>query len=111
MLHTRVIVHDLIKVVNPILSILDKDDSVLYTAMTDMGRKSNKTAEIWGFEMYKMIQLTDQELELLASMIRYYIGEKQDKPGFQINNAHIMLRHISGINTRKGSNQIAFSGR
>jgi len=56
--------------------------------------------------MYKTIQLTDQELELLASMIRYYIGEKSDKPGFEINNAHIMLRHISGINSRKGSNQI-----
>ena len=61
--------------------------------------------------MYKTIQLTNSELDLLASMIQYYIDQKQDKPGFQINNAHIMLRHISGINTRKGSNQIAFSGR
>jgi hypothetical protein len=61
--------------------------------------------------MYKTIQLTDKELELLASMIRYYIGEKSDKPGFEINNAHIMLRHICGINSRKGSNQIVFSGR
>ena len=61
--------------------------------------------------MYKTIQLTDQELELLASMIRYYIGEKQDKPGFEINNAHIMLRHISGINAQKDNNQIAFYGK
>jgi hypothetical protein len=61
--------------------------------------------------MYKTIQLTNKELDLLASIIHYYIGEKKDKPGFEINNAHIMLRHISGINTRKGSNQIAFSGR
>ena len=61
--------------------------------------------------MYKTIQLTDKELELLASMIKYYIGEKKDKPGFSVNNAHIMLRHISGINSRKESNQIAFSGK
>ena len=62
-------------------------------------------------KMYKQIQLTNNELELLASMIRYYIGEKKDKPGFEINNAHIMLRHISGVNARKGSNQIVFSGK
>ena len=61
--------------------------------------------------MYKTIQLTDKELELLASIIHYYIDQKRDKPDFQINNAHIMLRHISGINSRKGSNQIAFSGK
>lgn len=63
------------------------------------------------FMMYKTIQLTDDELELLASIIRYYIGEKRDKPGFQINNAHIMLRHIIGVKAHKGSNQIAFFGK
>lgn len=61
--------------------------------------------------MYKQIQLTNKELDLLASIIHYYIGEKKDKPGFEINNAHIMLRHISGINARQWSNQIAFSGK
>ena len=61
--------------------------------------------------MYKQIQLTNKELELLASMIQYYIDQKKDKPCFEINNAHIMLRHISGINSRKGSNQIVFSGK
>jgi hypothetical protein len=61
--------------------------------------------------MYKTIQLTNKELDLLASIIHYYIGEKKDKPGFQINNAHIMLRHIIGIKSHKGSNQIVFSGR
>lgn len=61
--------------------------------------------------MYKQIQLTDKELELLASIIHHYILEKKNKPGFEINNAHILLRHISGINTRQGSNQIAFFGR
>jgi hypothetical protein len=61
--------------------------------------------------MYKQIQLTNSELDLLASMIQYYIDQKKDKPGFEINNAHIMLRHICGINARKGSNQIAFSGK
>jgi len=49
--------------------------------------------------MYKQIQLTNKELELLASIIHYYIDQKRDKPGFEINNAHIMLRHIIGINT------------
>jgi hypothetical protein len=79
----------------------------LYTGTTDRVRKLN----FWLEKMYKQIQLTDKELELLASMIRYYIGEKKDKPGFEINNAHIMLRHISGVNVRKGSNQIVFSGK
>jgi len=61
--------------------------------------------------MYKTIQLTSVELELLTSMIRYYIDQKKDKPGFSVNNAHIMLRHICGINSRKGSNQIVISGK
>jgi len=61
--------------------------------------------------MYKQIQLTNKELDLLASIIHYYIGEKKDKPGFEINNAHIMLRHIIGINAQKDNNQIAFSGK
>ena len=61
--------------------------------------------------MYKQIQLTKDELELLASMIQYYIDQKIDKPGFALNNAHIMLRHISGVNPRKESNQIVFSGK
>ena len=61
--------------------------------------------------MYKIIQLANKELDLLASIIQYYIDQKKDKPGFEINNAHIMLRHISGINARQGSNQIVFSGK
>lgn len=61
--------------------------------------------------MYKQIQVTDKELVLLASIIQDYIDQKQGKEGFEINNAHILLRHISGINTHKGSNQIAFSGK
>jgi hypothetical protein len=79
----------------------------MYTGTTDRGRKLNFGLK----KMYKQIQLTDKELELLASMIRYYIDEKKDKPGFEINNAHIMLRHICGINSRKGSNQIVISGK
>jgi hypothetical protein len=62
-------------------------------------------------KMYKQIQLTNKELELLASMIQYYIDQKKDKPGFEINNAHIMLRHIIGINAQKDNNQIVFSGK
>lgn len=61
--------------------------------------------------MYKTIQLTNEELELLASMIQYYIDQKQEKPGFEINNAHIILRHISGVQARQGANQIAFFGK
>ena len=76
-----------------------------------MGERVIKQGKFEGFRMYKTIQLTNKELELLASIIHYYIHEKKDKPGFEINNAHIMLRHISGINSRKGSNQIVISGK
>jgi hypothetical protein len=61
--------------------------------------------------MYKQIQLTNKELDLLASMIQYYIDQKKDKQGFEINNSHILLRHICGIKSRKGSNQIVISGK
>jgi hypothetical protein len=76
-----------------------------------MGERVIKQGKFEGFRMYKQIQLTNKELDLLASIIYYYIGEKKDKPGFEINNAHIMLRHIIGINAHKDSNQIAFSGK
>ena len=80
---------------------------MLYTTVTDRGRKG-----ILGLKkMYKQIQLTNVELELLASMIQYYIDQKKDKPGFSVNNANIMLRHIVGINARKDNNQIVFSGK
>jgi hypothetical protein len=79
----------------------------MYTTVTDRGKKLNFRLK----KMYKMIQLTDKELELLASMIQYYIGEKKDKPDFQINNAHIMLRHISGKLSHNNRNQIAFLGK
>jgi hypothetical protein len=61
--------------------------------------------------MYKQIQLTNKELELLASIIHYYIDQKRDKPGFEVNNAHIMLRHIIGINAQKDNNLIVFGGK
>lgn len=61
--------------------------------------------------MYKQILLTDKELDLLASIIRYYIGEKTDKPGFQTNNAHILLRHIVGQKPSENQNQITFYGK
>jgi hypothetical protein len=79
----------------------------MYTGTTDRGKKLNFGLK----KMYKQIQLTDKELELLASMIKYYIGEKKDKPGFEINNAHIMLRHISGKLSHNNRNQIAFLGK
>jgi len=60
--------------------------------------------------MYKQIQLTNKELKLLVSMIQYYIDQKKNKPCLEINNAHIMLRHISGITAHKGSNQVALNG-
>ncbi len=80
---------------------------MMYTVSTDRGKKLNFGLK----KMYKQIQLTDKELELLASMIKYYISEKQDKPGFEINNAHIMLRHISGKLSHENRNQIAFLGK
>jgi hypothetical protein len=61
--------------------------------------------------MYKQIQLTNTELELLASIIQYYIDQKKDKPGIEINNAHIILRHIRGITSQKDNNQIVFYGK
>ena len=61
--------------------------------------------------MYKQIQLTNKELELLASMIQYYIDQKKDKPGFSVNNAHIIMRHISGKLSHENRNQIAFLGK
>jgi len=89
------------------MPMLDKDEALLYTVVTDRGKKLNFRLK----KMYKTIQLTNKELELLASMIQYYIDQKKDKPDFEINNAHIMLRHICGINSRKGSNQIVISGK
>jgi hypothetical protein len=77
----------------------------MYT-VTDRGRKLNFGLK----KMYKQIQLTDKELKLLASMIRYYIDEKKDKPGFSVNNAHIMMRYISGKLSHENRNQIVFSG-
>ena len=89
------------------MPILDKSVVVMYTVVTDRGKKLNFGLK----KMYKQIQLTNKELELLASMIQYYIDQKKDKPGFSVNNAHIMLRHIVGINAQKDNNQIAFSGK
>jgi hypothetical protein len=79
----------------------------MYTVDTDRGKKLNFGLK----KMYKQIQLTDKELELLASIIHYYIHEKQNKPGLEINNAHIMLRHISGKLSHNNRNQIAFLGK
>jgi DNA-binding CsgD family transcriptional regulator len=89
------------------MSILDKQEVVMYTGATDRYRKLNFRLK----KMYKTIQLTDKELELLASMIQYYIDQKKNKPDFEINNAHIMLRHISGKLSHNNRNQIAFLGK
>ena len=61
--------------------------------------------------MYKSIMLTDKELELLASIIRYYLGEKDQKDNFQVNNAYVLLRHISGVQNNKSTNQIVVYGK
>jgi hypothetical protein len=61
--------------------------------------------------MYKQILLTDKELELLASIIGDYIDQKRDNPDFQINNAHILLRHINSKKSTENCNQIAFYGK
>ena len=61
--------------------------------------------------MYKSILLTDKELELLESILKEYIGQKRDKPDLEINNAHIILRHICGFNSPRASNQLIFCGK
>ena len=79
----------------------------MYTTVTDRVRKGNLGLK----KMYKQIQLTNKELELLASMIQYYIDQKRDKQDFQITNAHIIMRHISGKLSHENRNQIAFLGK
>lgn len=81
----------------------------LYGILVTTGNSEN--VNFIGDYMYKSIMLTDKELELLASIIRYYLGEKDQKDNFQVNNAHVLLRHISGINARFGSNQLVISGK
>lgn len=61
--------------------------------------------------MYKSIQMTDKELALLASIINYYIDQKKNKPGFEINNAHILLRHITSKKPNQDNNHLAFYGK
>lgn len=61
--------------------------------------------------MYKSIQMTDKELDLLASIIGYYIDQKMKIPNFEINNAHILLRHITSKKPNENSNQLAFYGK
>ena len=61
--------------------------------------------------MYKSILLTDKELELLESILKEYIGQKKDKSNFEIYNAHIILRHICGFHSPRGSNQLIFYGK
>lgn len=61
--------------------------------------------------MYKMIQLTDKELEVLHQILGWYLTEKQhkDQPNYQ--NAHIILRHLNGRLAHKNTNEISFFGK
>jgi hypothetical protein len=79
----------------------------VYSAIVTSGIFLNIDRE----NMYKQILLTDKELELLASIIRYYIGEKLDNPGFEYHNAHILLRHLIGKKPSENNNQISFYGK
>ena len=38
---TEIIVQDCVKVVKPVVTILDREDAVMYTVCTDRGRKGN----------------------------------------------------------------------
>ncbi|NBO17597.1 MAG: hypothetical protein EBV07_01780 [Proteobacteria bacterium] len=81
----------------------------LYGILVTTGNSEN--VNFIGDYMYKSIMLTDKELELLASIIRYYLGEKDQKDNFQVNNAHVLLRHISGVQNNKSTNQIVVYGK
>ena len=81
----------------------------LYGILVATGNREN--VNFIGDYMYKSIMLTDKELELLASIIRYYLGEKDQKDNFQVNNAHVLLRHISGVQNNKSTNQIVVYGK
>ena len=61
--------------------------------------------------MYKSILLTDQELELLAQVLGWYLVEKRSKDDPHYVNAHLLLRQISGKKPTEQRNQIAFSGK
>lgn len=61
--------------------------------------------------MYKQIQLTDRELTILHEVLGWYLTEKKHKDHPYYNNAHIMMRHISGKLAHNNTNQIVFSGK
>lgn len=86
---------------------IDNPIGMMYTG----GTGSMSKVSFYRKNMYKQILLTDKELELLVSIIQYYIGKKKTNPDFEINNAHILLRHISGKQPSENSNQISFYGK
>ncbi|NDB59017.1 hypothetical protein EB001_11250 [bacterium] len=61
--------------------------------------------------MYKTIQLTDKELEILHQVLGWFLTEKQHKDNPNYTNAHIMMRHIGGKLAHQDRNQIVFSGK
>lgn len=61
--------------------------------------------------MYKMIQLTDKELEILHQVLGWYLTEKKHKDHPNYTNAHIILRHLSGKLSHNNTNEIVFYGR
>lgn len=79
----------------------------MYTSVTDRGRKGNLGLK----KMYKQIQLTDKELEILHQVLGWYLTEKKHKNHPNYTNAHIMMRHIGGKLSHESTNQIVFSGK
>lgn len=71
---------------------------------------SGKKLRFVGENMYKQIQLTDKELEILHQVLGWYLAEKKHKTHPNYTNAHIMMRHISGKLSHESRNQIVFSG-
>lgn len=105
-LQTKIIPY-LAKVVNPCWSILDNTETLWYSSDTNRGKKCNFGLKM----MYKQIQLTDKELEILHQVLGWFLTEKAHKDNPHYVNAHIMMRHISGKLSHENRNQIVFSGK
>lgn len=79
----------------------------MYTGSTDRVKNVNFGLKM----MYKQIQLTDKELQILHEVLGWFLTEKANKDHPHYVNAHIMMRHIGGKLSHENRNQIAFFGK
>jgi|APGre2960657404_1045060.scaffolds.fasta_scaffold04872_3 hypothetical protein len=61
--------------------------------------------------MYKTIQLTDQELELLHKVLGWYLTEKRLKNDPKYNSGSLIITQTNGSLTHNDTNQIIFCGK